>query len=174
MDSTKNITLKHLLIDQNKCIGLQFSSSKVLQLLVDALPNISWSREFEMHYLPNNKSNLDLIFKTFYCIAWVNGNYFFSDKIINADNPQLNLERYRNRIYRDNYKFCPEDYLLKLELKKYFKGIYIVTPIRFQSKYNAIKNILSDNKYDSKSVLIVGNRLDKEIRAGNNIGVPTL
>lgn len=119
MNSSKSITLKHLLIDQNKCIGLQFSTSKVLQLLVEALPNISWSHEFEMFYLQNNKSNLNLIFKTFYGIAWVNGNYFFSDKIINVDNPQLNLERYRNRKPKDNYKYCPEDYLLKLELKKY-------------------------------------------------------
>jgi len=119
MNSQKSITLKHLLIKQNKCIGLQFSTNKVLQLLVEALPNISWSQKFTMFYLANTKSNMDLIFKTFYGIAWVNGNYFFSEKVINLDNPQLNLGRYRRRKPKDNYKHCPEDYLLKLELKRY-------------------------------------------------------
>ncbi|WP_282032111.1 site-specific tyrosine recombinase/integron integrase [Winogradskyella eximia] len=164
MDSTKNITLKHLLIDQNKCIGLQFSSSKVLQLLVDALPNISWSREFEMHYLPNNKSNLDLIFKTFYGIAWVNGNYFFSDKIINADNPQLNLERYRNRIYRDNYKFCPEDYLLKLELKKYSDN----TVRNYVSHFEAFINYYYDANLISLNEVDVRTYLQKLIQEGKS------
>tara|TARA_R110002111_G_scaffold98648_3_gene152298 strand:+ start:25139 stop:26266 length:1128 start_codon:yes stop_codon:yes gene_type:complete len=164
MDSTKNITLKHLLIDQKKCIGLQFSSSKVLQLLVDALPNISWSREFEMHYLPNNKSNLDLIFKTFYGIAWVNGNYFFSDKIINADNPQLNLERYRNRNYRDNYKFCPEDYLLKLELKKYSDN----TVRNYVSHFEAFINYYYDANLISLNEVDVRTYLQKLIQEGKS------
>ncbi len=119
MQLQKSITLKHLLIDQKKCIGLQFNSSKVIQALIETLPNIAWSKELLMHYLPNNKSNLDLIFKTFYGVAWVNGNYFFSDKIINEDNPKLNLERYRNRKPKDGFKPCPENYLLKLELKRY-------------------------------------------------------
>ncbi len=44
---------------------------------------------------------------------------FFSDKIINIDNPVLNLERYRNRRPKDGFKPCPEEYLLKLELKRY-------------------------------------------------------
>ena len=115
----KSITLKHLLIKQQKCIGLQFSTNKVIQALVDTLPGISWSQEFSMLYVSNNKSNLELIFKTFHGIAWVNGNFFFSEKIINVDNPKLNLERYRNRKPKDGFKHCPEEYLLKLELKRY-------------------------------------------------------
>ncbi|WP_417201390.1 site-specific tyrosine recombinase/integron integrase [Bizionia sp.] len=115
----KSITLKHLLIDQKKCIGLQFNTNKVIQALVDTLPNTSWSKDFGMFYVLNNKSNLELIFKTFHGVAWVNGNYFFSEKVINPDNPELNLERYRNRKPKDGFKHCPEEYLLKLELKRY-------------------------------------------------------
>jgi len=114
-----SITIKHLLINQKKCIGLKFSTNKVIQVLVDTLPNVSWSKEFTMFYVPNNKSNLELIFKTFHGVAWINGNYFFSEKIINVDNPELNLERYRNRKPKDGFKPCPEEYLLKLELKRY-------------------------------------------------------
>lgn len=119
MELQKSITLKHLLINQNKCIGLQFSTNKVVQALVDTLPNVSWSQEFGMFHIPNNKANLDLIFKTFYGVAWVNGNFFFSDKLIHIDNPELNLQRYRNRAPKAGFKPCPEDYLLKLELKRY-------------------------------------------------------
>jgi integrase/recombinase XerD len=119
MELQKSITLKHLLIEQKKCIGLQFSTNKVIQALVDTLPNVNWSKEFAMFYIPNNKVNLELIFKTFQGVAWVNGNFFFTEKVINADNPILNLERYRNRDTKVGYKHCPEEYLLKLELKRY-------------------------------------------------------
>ena len=115
MELQKSITLKHLLINKKKCIGLQFSTNKVIQALVDKLPDISWSQEFAMFYVSNNKSNLELVFKTFHGVAWVNGNFFFSDKIINVDNPKLNLERYRNRKPKEGFKPCPEEYLLKLE-----------------------------------------------------------
>jgi hypothetical protein len=97
MDLQKSITLKHLLIGQNKCIGLQFNSNKIIQALIEKLPNIKWCDSFKMYYIPNTKSNLDLIFKTLYGVTWVNGNFFFKDKIINPNNPDLNLERYRNR-----------------------------------------------------------------------------
>lgn len=119
MELHKSITLKHLLINQKKCIGLQFSTNKVIQAMVDTLPNVNWSKEFAMYYIPNNKVNLELIFKTFQGVAWVNGNFFFTEKVINADNPILNLERYRNRDTKEGYKHCPEEYLLKLELKRY-------------------------------------------------------
>ena len=87
MERLKNITLKHLLVEQKKCIGLLFSTNKVIQALVDTLPNVSWSQEFGMFYVANNKKNLELIFKTFQGVAWINGNYFFTEKVINEDNP---------------------------------------------------------------------------------------
>tara|TARA_R110001632_G_scaffold105447_2_gene214867 strand:+ start:6871 stop:7116 length:246 start_codon:yes stop_codon:yes gene_type:complete len=81
MELQKSITLKHLLIHQKKCIGLQFSTNKVIQALIDKLPDIAWSKEFGMFFVLNNKSNLELIFKTFQGVAWVNGNYFFLIKL---------------------------------------------------------------------------------------------
>ncbi len=119
MEERKSITLKHLLIDNRKCIGLQYSSNKVIQALVDTLPNLSWSQQFNMFHIPNNKSNLELVFKTFRGVAWINGNYFFPDRTINSDNPKADIEKYRNRKLKDGYKYCPEEYLLKLELKRY-------------------------------------------------------
>ena len=119
MELQNSVTLKHLLIEQKKCIGLQFNPSKVVLALIDTLPDVSWSLEFLMFYVSNNKTNLDIIFKTFHGVAWVNGNYFFTEKIINPNNPALNLERYRNRKLKPDFTPCPEAYLLKLELKRY-------------------------------------------------------
>ncbi len=164
MEQRKSITLKHLLINQNKCIGLQFSTSKVIQVLVESLPNITWSEEFVMFYLPNNKSNLDLIFKTFYGIAWVNGNYFFSDKIINADNPILNLERYRNRKPKDNFKPCPEEYLLKLELKRYSDN----TVRNYVSSFESFINYYYDSDPINLNEIDVRTYLQKLIQQGRS------
>ncbi|WP_228122738.1 site-specific tyrosine recombinase/integron integrase [Oceanihabitans sp. IOP_32] len=119
MKTSKSITLKHLLINQKKQIGMQFNSDRVIQRLVETLPGVTWSEEFGLFYIKNSKTNLELIFKTFRGFAWINGNYFFSKKIINEDKPKLNLERYRNRKSKNGTKYCPESYLLKLELKRY-------------------------------------------------------
>ena len=153
MDLQKSITLKHLLIGQNKCIGLQFNSNKIIQALIEKLPNIKWSDIFKMYYIPNTKGNLDLIFKTFYGVTWVNGNFFFKDKIINPNNPDLNLERFRNRKLKEGYKRCPESYFLKLELKRYAA--------------NTVKNYVSSfesfiNHYNDKDLITIN---ELEIRA---------
>ena len=164
MQLQKSITLKHLFIDQKKCIGLQFNTNKVIQALVDSLPNVSWSQEFEMFYLLNTKHNLDLIFKTFYGVTWVNGNYFFSDKVINSDNPQLNLERFRNRKPKKNHKYCPEDYLLKLELKKYSNN----TVRNYVSYFEAFINYYYDCDPISLNEVDVRTYLQKLIQEGKS------
>ena len=115
----RSITLKHLLIDGNKCIGLQFRSDRVIEALVDKLPYLGWSETFGMYFVPNNKNNLSLIFKAFRGEAWINGNYFFAKRILSRDNADIDVEWFRKRKLKDGYRPCPEEYLLKLELKRY-------------------------------------------------------
>lgn len=71
----RQITLKHLLINEQKMIGLQFYTDKVIQALVKELPDSRWSDQYQMAYVVNTKQNLDAIFKTFRGVAWVNGQY---------------------------------------------------------------------------------------------------
>ena len=151
MEIKKSITLKHLLINQKKCIGFQYNADKIIQALIDKLPNINWSGSFKMHYIPNNKKNVDIIYKTFYGVAWVNGNYFFKDKVINPYNPDLNIERYRNRKPKEGCKTCPEAYLLKLELKRYSN--------------NTVKN------YISSFELFINYYIDKDPMSLNEIEI---
>src|SRR5690606_36998968 len=73
----KFVTLKHLLIEEKKCIGLQFYTDRVINALVNELPGIRWSDVFNMYYVINNPSNLNMIYKQLKGVAWVNSNYFF-------------------------------------------------------------------------------------------------
>jgi site-specific recombinase XerD len=115
----KSITLKNLLINEEKQIGIQFQPDKVIHALLKELPNIKWSKEFGMAYVPNNKLNIKLIFSKFRGVAWVNGNAFFTKKRVYNDNKPVDVNWFRNRKVEVNYKVCPEEYLLKLELKRY-------------------------------------------------------
>ncbi|UII79027.1 tyrosine-type recombinase/integrase [Flagellimonas sp. CMM7] len=119
MHKGRSITLKHLLIENQRKIGLQFSSDKVIQGLVDSIPGMKWSVEFNMHYLPNTKPNLEHIFKIFKGEVWVNGNYFFAIKKLHNDNPKVDVEWFRNRKLGADRKPCPEEYLSKLEILRY-------------------------------------------------------
>lgn len=119
MDNRKSITLKHLLIANNKCIGLQFHPDKVIQALLKELPNIKWSKEFSLPYVPNCKTNVDLIYIKFRGVAWVNTNSFFPKRRLNNDNEDINVDWFRKRELPLGYRACPEEFLLKLELKRY-------------------------------------------------------
>ena len=115
----RSITLKHLLVQGKKQIGLQFKSDRVIQALIAQLPNIIWSNDFNMYHLPNTKQNLELIFKTFKGEVWINGNFFFTERKSINDKKPIDVEWFRSRELNPNRKRCPEAYLSKLELLRY-------------------------------------------------------
>ena len=116
---TKNITLKHLLIDSKKQIGIQFYPDKVIQAIIKQLPDPKWSKIYGMAYVLNTKENLTEIFEKFRGVAWVNCNYFLQDRPLQNNNKPLDIEWFRNRKLSNGYKCCPEEYFQKLEIKKY-------------------------------------------------------
>lgn len=150
MDNRKSITLKHLLIADNKCIGLQFHPDKVIQALLKELPNIKWSKEFSLAYVPNNKDNLNLIYQRFRGVAWVNTNYFFAHKRLNNENQEINVDWFRKRELPIGYRPCPEEYLLKLELKRYANNTVKTYVQCFEKFINAQKetDLLRINEQD--------------------------
>lgn len=164
MDTNHSITLKHLLIDNRKCIGLQYNTNKVLQALVDSLPNVSWSKPFGMFYILNNKTNLELVFKTFRGVAWVNGNYFFAERTINKENEDVDFERFRNRPLKEGHKPCPEEYLLKLELKRYAQN----TVRNYVSCFEAFINHYYETDPIDLNEMDVRNYLQKLIQEGKS------
>lgn len=119
MKHNKHITLKHLLINNKKYIGLQFNSDKVLNSLVKDLDNLKWSNYYGMFCIPNNKEQLDSIFKLFKGVAWINTNYFFDKSNSKNLDEDFDVQWFRKRVRPLSYKICPNSYLDKLELKKY-------------------------------------------------------
>lgn len=120
MENMQQVTLRHLLIRQEKCIGLQFYPHKVVQALVKQLPGVKWSNRHNMVFIRNTSENLTLIFRTFKGVAWINCKYFFKNKPINIKNEHAgDISWVKNRTLKEGYKPCPDAYLQKLELKKY-------------------------------------------------------
>jgi len=72
-----------------------------------------------MAYIPNTKGNLGIIFNTFKGVVWINYNRFLTNKPINTNNETVDVEWFRKRKPIPEYRQCPEEYLLKLELKRY-------------------------------------------------------
>ena len=166
----KHITLKHLFIKEKQCIGLQFNSDKVIQALIKELPEPKWSKEFNMVYIINSKSNLDAIFEKFKNVAWVNCNYFFQDRKLNSENVITDIAWFKNRIVSKDYRSCPEEYLLKLELKKYSDSTVKNYVYSFESFINYYKDrqLFSINENDIRLYL---QKLIKEKRSNSYINM---
>lgn len=110
------------MIDNSKMIGIKFDPDKVIHALIKSLSNPKWSNTYKMVYLPNTKQNLNEIFYIFKGVIWINYNRFLINKPINTNNEALDVTWFRERKTNPYYKHCPEEYLLKLELKRYSKN----------------------------------------------------
>ncbi len=58
MTEFRQITLKNLMIDGVKYIGMQFYQDKIIQALIKELPGVRWSEKYRMVYIRNSKSNI--------------------------------------------------------------------------------------------------------------------
>jgi len=153
---SKNITLKHLLIEDKKQIGLKFYPDKVIQEIIKQLPDPKWSNEFGMAYIRNNKENLKEIFEKFRGVAWIDCRSFFPNKPINTNNEAPDITYYRNRKLPADYRACPPSYYDKLELRKYSLNtakIYIHMFEQFLNYYQDVDS-LSLNELDIRNYLL--------------------
>ncbi|RLD26988.1 MAG: recombinase [Bacteroidetes bacterium] len=161
MKFSQQITLKHLLIDNKKCIGLKFYSNKVLNAIIKELESISWSDEFNMYYVPNTKYNLDRIYSLFRGVAWINSKYFFQQSRSKQLTETFDVSWFRNRERAPNYRFCPESYLQKLELKKYSNSTvksYVTSFENFINHYHdSIIDDLNENDIRQYLQLLIQN-----------------
>lgn len=145
MKFNQHITLKHLLINNEKCIGLEFFTNKALNIIIQELNGIAWNEEFNMYYLPNNKYNLDSIFNLFRGVAWIDSKYFFRHTRSKQLDEKFDVAWFRKRERLSDYRFCPENYLLKLELKKYANNTVKSYVSCFENFINYYKDEIIDN-----------------------------
>ena len=80
------------------------------------MPDIKWSTEFQMAYLPNKGKNLNLIFEKFRGVAWVNGQHFFGNSHGKETEPQ-DMEQLRKKYL--NNPAIPKEYIDTLERQHY-------------------------------------------------------
>jgi integrase/recombinase XerD len=114
-----NITLKHLLINEQKQIGIQFHPNTRITKLLETITDLHWSEAFSLHYISNTKENFSALFTTFRGIAWINGAHFFEGKVKKKHNDEITLDSFRNRQPKKGYRFAPKEYFEKLEFKRY-------------------------------------------------------
>lgn len=110
------VTLRHLVVDGRKAIGLQFYPHKVIHALVKTLTNPRWSKADQMVFIENTEQNLNSVFTTFKGVAYVNGKYFFRNKPVRKGAETTDLSTLRAKCGPDS---CPVEYLDLLETKRY-------------------------------------------------------
>lgn len=115
---SRYISLNHLLIEGEKCIGLNYLADRTMKTLVESLPDQSTCTETGQTYIKNTKDNVDLVFKTFRGVAWVNGQRFF-DKRKHLGHVIPDVAHLRKRPLPKGHLRAPEGYFDKLALKSY-------------------------------------------------------
>ncbi|MBE9489828.1 MAG: tyrosine-type recombinase/integrase [Bacteroidetes bacterium] len=103
----------------------------------------------------NNRANLGSIFNLFRGVAWINTKYFFKKSLSKNLEETFDVNWFRNRERSSGYKFCPEIYLQKLEIKRYANNTvrtYISCFERFINHYRDI-DIDTLNENDIRSYL---------------------
>jgi len=134
------ITLKHLCIDDNNYIGLQFMTDTVLEVLVKELGNCLYSETLRMYYIPNTKADLDALFKLFRGVAWVDCRYFFEHTRSKQLDEQRDVSWVKKRNIKTTLKTCPAIYIDKMVLKKYANNtikVYVCCFERFINYFEA-------------------------------------
>lgn len=123
MNTLPIITLRNLLIDGQKCIGLQHYPVKVVDILIDSLPNVKFSENYRMRYIPNTEENKKLIIERFKGVAWVNYKFFYKNKPIHTygEGEDLGLlKELRHRAEEAGVmRRCPKEYIELLEIRRY-------------------------------------------------------
>lgn len=156
MHDSRQITLRHIVTDGKKYIGIEFKHDKVLSALAASLPGLSEATEEGFMKVTNKKQHLDAIFKTFKGVAWINCKYFFPNKPVYAGNEPLCVDDLRNKERKDGWPKCPDDYFQKLELCKYsLKTAQIYTSCfeRFMHYFKDEPNLMALDENDIRRYL---------------------
>ena len=167
-NSFGNITLKHLLINEQKQIGMQFHPNTRITKLLGTISDVHWSEEFSMHYISNTKENFSALFETFRGIAWINGAHFFEGKVKKKYNEEIKLDDYRNRKPKKGYRYAPKEYFEKLEFKRYSVNTARTYISCFEKFINAFPNheLIEINEEDIQQYL---NNMAREGVSGSQL-----
>jgi len=100
-----------------------------------------------MAFIPNTKMNLNLIFKTFKGVCWINTKHFFVNRPIDTNRKKLDLTIQRQKQKQKDWRVCPDSFLQKLEIRGYALNTaktYISCFEKFINHYSHLKLIEID------------------------------
>ena len=119
MNTMKQVFLRHHLIDGVKMIGIEYRQDKVIHALAMGLSGAKWDNDLNCILVGNNPTQIGAIFSAFKGVAWVNGKYFFGDRPVHKGSVDLTLGKLRDRPPKNDWRYVPDSYLDKLEMRKY-------------------------------------------------------
>jgi site-specific recombinase XerD len=134
-----SITLKHLVIQSEKQIGLKYSANQLVEKILKGVDGLKWSEEFGLYYLLNNTANFKLIMDTFKGIAWINLQQFTGQSKGKGEGI-TSLKDFRSRDLPQSWRVCPKAFLDQLELGHYSlqtARVYVSLFERFINHYKA-------------------------------------
>ena len=118
MNQLPIITLRHLMINGVKQIGMQFYASKIIHALIKTLDSPKWSQDHSMVYISNTPENVYSIFRTFKGTAWINCRYFYRNKPLCSNALPVDLSSLKSKAATSK-EGCPPEYIALLETKRY-------------------------------------------------------
>ncbi len=155
-------------------IGIQFYPDKLIQAMVKQLPTPRWSPNHQMVIIPNNPENLNSIFRQFRGVARINTSYFFTNRPVAKGNSPLSVDDFRQRPPKKGWKYCPEEFYQKLEIRRYSLNTarsYIPLFERFINHFPTVDDPINLNEYDIKKYLqklVLEDRSDSYINQSIN------
>jgi len=161
MNQLPVITLRHILVNKRKCIGLQFFPHPTIHTLVKSLESVNWSVEFKMVYIPNTHTHFYSLFRIFKGIAWINCRYFMRNKPVHEGAEEVDLssmmpKRIKNDEAITEQHHFPIEYIKHLELKRYSINtarIYVSLFSKFVAHFK-LKDLLDINELDIKEYML--------------------
>jgi len=97
-------------------------------------------------------------------VAWINCHHFFPNRQVSQDNKALEVGWFRRRVLRPGYRACPEEYLTKLELKKYASS----TAKTYISCFEPFLNFYKDVELSSLDENDIRNYLKHLVQTGKS------
>lgn len=150
------ITLRHLIIEGQKCIGMQFFPTRTILALIKTLNQPLWSDTYNMLYVINSEPNLEAIFATFRGVAWINCRYFFKNKPITRNAPEVDLGLVRKSASVALNNSHLQEYIDLLETRRYSFNTaktYVSLFRDFMACYRD-RDLIEINEMDIKAYLL--------------------
>jgi len=112
------LTIYHIKINNERCIGLSFSHRPDVLKCVESIPYIQYDDDKDVYYLLNSRTNLKNLYSHTKGKVWVAGETFYNRKHKNIGSNPI-AENVEIKSNPKHVRAIPQSYIDKLKLKRY-------------------------------------------------------